>query len=149
MVRLRRYAEWLDSGIKLPGLPWRIGVESLVGLVPGFGDAAGAALSAWIFVAGVRRSVPAATLARMVVNLAIDTLVGAIPVLGDLFDFAWKANARNMALLERQLASPAAAHRADRRFVVVLVAGVVALSAASVLGGLFLLVRLIGLLTGG
>jgi hypothetical protein len=119
-------------------------VESLLGLVPGFGDAAGAVLSGWIFFAAVRRSVPAATLARMAANIAIDALAGAIPLLGDLFDFAWKANVRNLAVLERQLATPAAAHRADRRFVALLVAGVLAVCAVPVIGALLLLAYLLG-----
>lgn len=121
-------------------------MESLLGLFPGFGDAAGAALGGWIFLEAVRRGAKTATLVRMAANLAIDTLVGAIPVLGDLFDFAWKANLRNMALLERMAAEPSAAHRADRRFVALLTVAIVVICAAPILGGLALLLHILSLL---
>lgn len=148
LVRLRRYAQWLDAGITIPGLGWRIGVESLLGLFPGFGDAAGAGLSGWIFVEAARRGASSVTLSRIAANIAIDALVGAVPIAGDFFDFAWKANLKNVELLERHNASPAVAHRADRRFVTLLTVGVVVACAVPIAGGFLLLVKLLSLLSG-
>lgn len=149
LARLRRYAYWLDAGIQIPGTRWRIGVDSLLGLIPGFGDAAGAVLSAWIFLEALRRSVPAATLARVATNIGLDALVGAIPVAGDVFDFVWKANLRNIALLERHASAPAVARRADRRFVAVLAGGLGLLLLLSLVAAVFLGVALVRLVLGG
>jgi len=120
LARLRRYANWLDSGIEIPGLGWQIGLESILGLVPGAGDTAGALLGSWVFVEALRMRVAAPTLGRILLNLALDATVGAIPVVGDLFDFVWKANIRNVQLLERHLHDPVRAGRLDRVFVVAL-----------------------------
>ena len=120
LARLRRYADWLDSGIEIPGLGWRIGLDSILGLVPGVGDTAGALLGSWVFVEALRMKVTAPTLVRMLLNLALDATVGAIPVLGDLFDFVWKANVRNVELLERHQHDPVRAGRLDRVFVAAL-----------------------------
>jgi hypothetical protein len=118
--RVRRLAVWLDSGIRIPGTQIRIGLDPILGLVPGLGDAAGAALSTGIFAEGIRRGVSRATLLRMAANIVLDLLAGAVPILGDLFDVALKANLRNVALLERQAADPHGARRGDRLFVLLL-----------------------------
>jgi uncharacterized protein DUF4112 len=120
LARLRRYANWLDSGIEIPGLGWRIGLDSILGLVPGVGDTAGALLGSWVFVEALRMRVAAPTLVRILLNLALDATVGAIPVVGDLFDFVWKANIRNVQLLERHLHDPVRAGTLDRVFVAAL-----------------------------
>ena len=120
LERVRRFAVWLDSGIRIPGTRIRIGLDPILGLVPGLGDATGAALSAGIFAEGVLRGASRATLVRMAANIALDLLVGAVPVLGALFDVVLKANLRNVAVLERQAAEPQAARRGDRVFVVLL-----------------------------
>jgi hypothetical protein len=136
---LRRFARWMDDGVKLPGIPLRVGLDPIIGLVPGLGDAAGAVLSAWILVEAVRFRASRATLARMVYNVAADAIGGALPLLGDLFDAVWKANLRNVALLERHLAEPARAAKADRRFAALLIGAVLLLCAAlAAAGGLFL-----------
>ena len=132
--RVRRLAVWLDSGIRIPGTRIRIGLDPILGLVPGLGDATGAALSAGIFVEGVRRGASRATLLRMAANIVLDLLVGAIPILGDVFDVVLKANLRNVALLERQAADPQGARRGDRLFVLLLCA------ALFLIGGLLLAV---------
>lgn len=143
LVRLRRYADLLDAGIKLPVLPWRVGLDPILGLIPGFGDGVGAVLAGWIMIAALRRAVPGATLARMAWNIAIDTLVGAIPVVGDIFDFAWKSNQRNVALLERHARDHQAARIADRRYFAVLAAAVVIVCMASVAAGAWIFVELL------
>ena len=96
-------------------------------MIPGFGDAAGAILAGWILVEAARLGASRATLLRMAGNVAFDALVGAVPVLGDVFDFLWKANLRNVALLERHLAAPAGAARADRSFILLIIGGVTVL----------------------
>lgn len=146
--RLRRFAHWLDDGIALPGIPLRVGLDPILGLVPGVGDAAGALLALWILVEAFRLRASRSTLGRMVYNVAVDALVGAIPLLGDVFDVVWKANVRNVALLDRHLADPDRAGRADLRFVVLLCGTVVALCAALAAAGAFLVAVLIRFIAG-
>lgn len=125
--RARALARALDTAIGVPGTPLRIGVDALLGLIPGAGDLAGAALSGYIILTAYRNSVPPSVLWRMLANVAIDTAVGAIPVLGDLFDVAWKSNTMNVQLLERYLAEPHKTTTRNRLFgalVVVLVLAV-------------------------
>jgi Domain of unknown function (DUF4112) len=120
LERLQRLGYLLDNSIPIPGTRFRIGLEAIVGLVPGVGDLVGGGFSAYIILQAARIGVPASLLARMGWNVAIDALVGAIPFLGDLFDAGFKANMRNLALLERQLQVPSQSRRASRRFVAVL-----------------------------
>jgi len=146
--RLRHFAHWLDDGIKLPGIPVRVGLDPIIGLVPGLGDAAGAILAAWIVVEGVRLRASRATLARMVYNIAVDAVGGVVPVVGDIFDVVWKASLRNVALLERHAAEPARARRADRRFIVLLCGAGLLLCGALAAAGVFFLAAVIRLLAG-
>ena len=104
--RLRQFARLLDSAIRLPG-GYRIGLDGIIGLIPGVGDAVTACAAAWIVIRGAQMGASTATLVRMIWNIILEVVVGVVPILGDLFDFAWKANDRNIALLERQ------AHRLD------------------------------------
>jgi len=91
---------WLmDRSISLGGV--RIGLDPLIGLVPGFGDVFSSLISTVIIVQAHRAGVPKATVIRMMVNVGVDTAVGAVPVVGDVFDFAWKANTRNLELYRR------------------------------------------------
>ena len=91
----------LDDFLRIPGTQIRFGLDGIIGLIPGIGDILGA-LASWIIIlAAWLRGVPKVTLARMLANVAIETLIGTVPVLGDAFDIAWKANRRNFALLER------------------------------------------------
>jgi Domain of unknown function (DUF4112) len=102
--RLRQVARLLDTAFEIPGTGWRFGLDSIVGLIPGVGDLVTTALSAWIVrearMLGVRRR----TLVRMVWNVVIDFTVGAVPLAGDVFDVVWKANRKNLELIERDLA---------------------------------------------
>lgn len=134
---LKRFAEVLDSGIRVPRTSWRFGLDPILGLIPGFGDVAGAVLAGWVFVEAVRLGASRATLLRIAGNVALDATAGALPVVGDVFDFAWKANLRNVALLERHLAAPTNARRADRTFIVLLATGTLVVGAGLlVLGSL-------------
>ena len=101
--RVRVVAKLLDNSISIPGTPWKIGFDPLIGLIPGIGDLVGAVLSGYIILEAVRADVSAFTLARMLANVGVDTLLGAVPAVGDVFDAAWKSNTMNVALLERHL----------------------------------------------
>lgn len=109
--RLAKLAWLLDSSIKVPGTNFRIGLEALLGLVPGVGDVAGGAISSWIILQGAKLGVSKSVLARMGVNVMVDVVVGAIPILGDLFDMAYKANNRNVRLMEDYFADPQTTRR--------------------------------------
>lgn len=129
--RVERLATLLDDAILIPGTRFRIGLDPLLGLVPGLGDALGALASGWILVQAARLGASRPVLVRMLYNVAIDTLIGAVPGVGDLFDFAWKSDAKNVALLRRHLEQPDAVHRASRRLLfamLVLLAGTALLS---------------------
>ena len=94
---------WLmDDLIRIPGLGWRFGLDALVGLIPGFGDTATSLVSFYILVSAIRYRVPKVTLLRMGMNLAIDYLVGSLPLVGDLFDAWWKSNQMNLELLSQR-----------------------------------------------
>ena len=146
--RLWRFAHWMDDGLKLPGIPARVGLDPVLGLVPGLGDAAGAVLAAWILVEAARLGASRSTLGRMVANIALDALAGAVPLLGDAFDVVWKSNVRNVALLERHLADPARAGRADLRFVALLAGTVLVLGGALAVAGAVVTVALVRLVAG-
>ncbi len=96
----------LDDCFRVPGTEIRFGLEGIIGLMPGIGDVLHGLASSLIVVAGWVRGLPYATLARMLFNLLLDVGIGAVPVIGDVFDIAWKANRRNYALLTRHLAEP-------------------------------------------
>lgn len=99
---LSRLSWLMDDLIKIPGLGWRIGLDALVGLIPGFGDTATSLASFYILASAVRYGVPKVTLLRMGMNIGIDYLVGSVPLVGDLFDAWWKSNQMNVALLSKR-----------------------------------------------
>ena len=101
LARLRRLAWLLDGAFRLPGSKFRFGLNSLISLPPVAGDALLGALSLYIVYEGYRLGVPRGEIARMVGNVAIETAVGTIPIAGDLFDVAFKANLRNLAIIDR------------------------------------------------
>ncbi len=125
-----------------------MGLDPVLGLVPGLGDAVGALLAAWILVEAIRLDASRATLARITSNIAIDALIGAVPLLGDVFDVVWNANLKNVALLERHALDPAGAGKDDRLFVALLVGGVVTLCGALLVGGVALTAWLLRTLFG-
>ncbi len=140
--RLRRLAILLDNSIPIPGTGIRVGLDALLGLVPGAGDLAGGAFSLYILLQAARLGVPRTLLARMGWNLVVDVVVGAVPLLGDLFDAGFKANMRNLALLERHVDRPAASARSSRRFVALLAV----LVGLCVVGAVVVLIWLVHLL---
>jgi hypothetical protein len=116
LQRLRSIAWLLDNSIPLPG-GMRVGLDAIIGLVPGIGDAIGAVISAYIINEARSMGAPKSVLLRMTGNVMIETIVGAIPFAGDLFDAAYKANMRNLALLERYELDPRGSRRSSRLFV--------------------------------
>ena len=115
--RARAVARILDSAVGIPGTKIRVGLDPVLGLVPGLGDVAGAALSGYVVLLGARLGAPRAVVVRMLGNVALDTIVSAVPILGDAFDVGWKSNTRNVALLERFLAKPGATQSSSRSLV--------------------------------
>lgn len=97
--RLDRLATLLDTAFVVPGTNIRFGADALIGLVPGIGDSVTTALAAWIVYEAHRLGVPRRVLIRMIGNVAIDGMVGAVPLFGDLFDVAFRANRRNVKIL--------------------------------------------------
>ena len=117
----------LDSWFRIPGTSIRFGIDGIIGLVPGVGDILAGLASCIIILAAWARGAPYVTVARMLVNLALDVIIGTVPLFGDIFDIAWKANRRNYALLMRHLEHPRHRHWGDWFFL----AGV-ALAAAAI-----------------
>lgn len=138
LQRARRLAHLLDRAVTVPGTRIGIGLDGLIGLVPGIGDAAGGVFSLYVLYLGYRAGAPASVLVRMAANVGIDVVVGAVPLLGDLFDLGFKANERNVALLDRSSIDPRGAQRASRIFV-----GILALLLVLVLIGVVALVVLV------
>lgn len=100
---VRELARLLDNAFRIPLVNYRFGVDAILGLVPVVGDFSAMALSGWIIYRAARMGAPKRLLARMLVNALGDTVVGSVPVLGTIVDVVWKANARNLKLLERHL----------------------------------------------
>jgi Domain of unknown function (DUF4112) len=118
MAHLRALSRLLDDAYTIPGTRYRFGWDSLIGLIPGLGDAIGAIFSSYIILHASRLGAPKSVITRMIANAGIDTVVGWVPILGDLFDVAWKANTRNLQLLEQHLERPAEARASSRRALV-------------------------------
>ena len=130
---LRRWAVLLDSAFRVPGTRIRFGLDAIIGLVPGVGDISTPAFAALLLVQAVRMRLPLVVQARMVLNAALDMLLGLVPVLGDLVDIGWKANLRNLALLERHANPGIPPARSDYIFVSLCIALLVIIAVAPVL----------------
>ncbi|WP_078120494.1 DUF4112 domain-containing protein [Thiosocius teredinicola] len=125
--KLERLAWLLDSSIRVPGTRWRIGLDGLVGLIPGVGDLLAGAASSYILLQAVRLGVPWAVSLRMALNIVLESLVGVIPVFGDLFDFAFKANQRNVQLMLDYFEQPVPTNRRSTTVLVITVLAIVAM----------------------
>jgi hypothetical protein len=99
-----------DQAFRVPGTRWRFGLDALFGLIPGAGDVVGAIVGAYGVLVARNLGAPASVQIRMLANIALDAFAGAVPILGDLFDFAFKAHVRNRVLLETWLQKPHATH---------------------------------------
>ncbi|MBD2568848.1 DUF4112 domain-containing protein [Anabaena lutea] len=128
LKRLNQISRLLDNAITIPGTQVGIGLDPILGLIPVGGDVLGVMLSIYIIIESARMGVSRASLSRMVVNIIIDSLIGAVPMLGDFFDFAWTANNYNIKLLEDYLKSPGEKKKADQGFIIALFAGLLLLA---------------------
>lgn len=132
LERLTSLARFWDDWLRVPVLGWRIGLDALVGLVPGVGDLIGTVVGCYALLLAVRAGAGVPILGPMLLNLAIDAGIGAVPLVGDLLDMGWRANRRNRALLERWIGDPARTKRASAIGLGLVGAGMVGLVAASV-----------------
>lgn len=105
LQRIERLAHLMDDSIAIPGTDLRVGLEAVVGLIPGLGDLATALVSLHIISEARKLGVPKNTISKMIWNVVVDTVVGAVPGAGDVFDAFWKANRKNIALIKRHFES--------------------------------------------
>ena len=137
---LDNLSRYLDGLFRVPGTTWRFGLDSLIGLIPNFGDTITLFPSFYILFAGVRYGVPKITLLRMAFNIGLDYVVGMIPFLGDAFDFVWKSNQQNMDLIrKRATAAGKAGTKADYIFVIGIMVFLLLLLGASIFVSGFIL----------
>jgi hypothetical protein len=134
---LENLSRYLDGLFRIPGVGWKFGLDSLVGLIPGVGDTATTLVSFYILAAGVRYRVPKITLLRMALNIAIDYIVGAIPFLGDAFDFVWKSNQKNMDLIRQRATVSAEEAKTGRSSDWLFVGGLMFVLVLILIGSLF------------
>jgi hypothetical protein len=135
---LRALSRLLDSAFVIPGTRYRFGLDALIGLVPGLGDVVSAVFSGYLVLQASRLGAPRSVVSRMIANIALDTAVGWVPILGDVFDVAWKSNNRNMALLEQHLQQPAAARRGSRMALLLITTVLLVFLTGAVVLGVFL-----------
>ncbi|MEG3931939.1 MULTISPECIES: DUF4112 domain-containing protein [unclassified Microcoleus] len=101
--RIRKLSRLMDTAIGIPGTKFRIGLDPIIGLVPGAGDIVDTAFSAYLIYLATRFNIPQKTLGKMVYNIGLEAVVGSVPLVGDIFDAFYKSNMRNLALLEAHL----------------------------------------------
>jgi uncharacterized protein DUF4112 len=142
VTRAKGLARVLDDLIRIPGTNIGIGLDPIIGLIPGVGDMAGGLLSTYILMVAARQGVPTSVLVRMLGNIALDSLVGVVPVVGDLFDFGVKANRRNVDLLDRYLVAPGQTKAASRGVVAAIVLAALVIVVGVIAAGVWI-VRLL------
>jgi len=121
--RLRQISHLLDNAIPIPGTRYRIGLDPILGLIPGGGDLIGSIFAGYVVFKSAQLGVPQETLIKMAANIVLDTVAGTVPVAGDLLDVGWKANVKNMELLDAHVGSPEPGKKADWLFVAALLLG--------------------------
>jgi hypothetical protein len=136
---LDNLAYYLDGLFRVPGTGWRFGLDALIGLIPNVGDTVTSFASFYILLAGVRYGVPKITLLRMAFNIAVDYVVGSVPVIGDAFDFVWKANKMNMDLIRERASGHGTGKTSDYVFVFALIGVLIAILVASIVASGFIL----------
>ena len=143
VTRARGLARLLDDLIRIPGTNIGIGLDPLIGLIPGLGDVLGGAMSSYILLVAAQEGAPTSVLVRMLGNIALDSVVGVVPVVGDLFDVGVKSNRRNVDLLERYLGSPKETKAASRGMVAAILLAVVLIIIGVIAAGAWI-VKLLG-----
>ena len=149
LARARSLARLLDSAVRVPGTGIRFGADAVIGLIPGLGDIGGAALAGYLVILAQRLGVPRAVVLRMLANVAVDTLGGTVPLIGDLFDVAFKSTLRNVALHERALERPAATTRTSRLMVAATILGLAVLVAGGLVVTVLAIRAIAGAVNGG
>ena len=139
LARARALSRMLDSAVRVPGTGIRFGLDPILGIIPGLGDVAGAALSGYIVLLAQRLGAPRAVVLRMLANVAADTVGGTVPVVGDLFDVAFKSSSRNLALLERTLEKPTQEKRASKMVVGATLVGLALLAVGGIVVALLII----------
>ena len=129
LLALRKLATLLDSAFAVPGTNYRVGLDPILGLVPGVGDLVSPLFTIGILWQAHDLGIPRVVQLRMLFNVAIDALLGAVPFIGDLFDFVWKANVKNLVLLERHVTQERRASAVDWLFVVLMTVVILAFAA--------------------
>jgi hypothetical protein len=144
LAALRKWSVLLDSAFRVPGTNFKFGLDPILGLVPGIGDLTTPFFATLLLLHAVRLRIPRVVQLRMLMNAAIDLGIGVVPVVGDLFDFGWKANVRNLALLERHAHAESKATASDWAFVLVVIGvlGLVAIAPLLLIGWLLSRLRL-------
>lgn len=128
-----------DDLVPVPGTRIRFGLDSIIGLLPGGGDLVGGVVSAYALMVATQLGAPASVIARMVMNIAADTIVGAVPLLGDIFDVAFKSNRRNLALLEEFENNPQKVRRSSVAVLIVALIVLLLLITAAALIGIWII----------
>jgi Domain of unknown function (DUF4112) len=121
--QLDHFAWLMDQCFRIPGTSWRFGLEAILGLFPGAGDVVSGMLSLTLLVRAFQFKLPKVVVARMILNTLIDVAIGAIPFLGDAFDFVWKSNTRNMKLFHQYAQEPDLSTKSHWIFIVALIGG--------------------------
>ena len=133
LASARALAHLFDEAIRIPGTKRRIGIDPFIGVIPGLGDIVGGASAAYLILVARRVGAPTSVMLRMLWNIAVDVILGAVPFVGDLFDAGWKANVRNLRLLERYVASPHTTRAASRLVLALILFAVILLVAGTAL----------------
>ena len=134
----RALARVLDGLVPLPG-GMRVGLDSIMGLLPGVGDMAGAAASSYIVLLAIRAGASRPAVIRMIANIVLDTTIGAVPILGDLFDLGWQSNTKNVAIMEKDLGATGLRRHTSKAVLILIVVGVlVVLAGLAYMVGAFL-----------
>jgi hypothetical protein len=141
LAALRKWSVILDSAFRVPGTNMTFGLDPILGLIPGLGDLTTPLFAGLLLLHAVRMRIPRVVQLRMLINAAIDLLVGIVPVVGDLFDMGWKANVRNLALLERYAQPGSTASRGDWVFVMVVLGVLAAIAVVPIVFTIWLLSR--------
>ncbi len=142
---LEKLSYYMDEAIRIPGIGYRVGWDAVIGLIPGAGDAVGLLISAYIVLQAARMGLPKSTIFRMLGNVGIEAVVGAVPLLGDVFDAGWKANRRNIRLARKHLGQGAArAHKSNALFFYVVIGLFTALLLGVGIGLAWLIVAALG-----
>lgn len=142
-TRMESLAWLLDNSIRIPIIGYRIGLDAILGLIPGIGDATGALISGYILFSAIRMKAPLSVLSRMGLNILVELVIGMIPLLGDVFDATFKANARNMDLVNDWLEKPQKTRRKSKLLLAGMGGGIGLLLVGGFIVGVLLLVLII------